>query len=66
MVFNSAVNNISIISWQSALLVEEIRVPGENRQPAASHQQTLSHIVISSKPRHEWDSNSQLYMKFSI
>ena len=66
MVFNSAVNNISIISWQSALLVEEIRVPGENRQPAASHQQTLSHIVISSRPRHEWDSNSQLYMKFSI
>jgi hypothetical protein len=66
MVLNATLNNISIISWQSVLLVEEIRMPGENRQPAASHQQTLSHIVISSRPRHEWDSNSQLYMKFSI
>jgi hypothetical protein len=25
------------ISWQSVLLVEEIRIPGENHQPAASH-----------------------------
>ena len=37
MVFNATLNNISIISWQSVLLVEETRVPGENHQPAASH-----------------------------
>jgi hypothetical protein len=33
---------------------------GENNWPAASHWQTSSHNVVSSTPRHEWDSNSQL------
>ena len=37
MVFNTTLNNISVISWQSVLLVEETRVPGENHQAAASH-----------------------------
>ena len=37
MVFNATINNISVISWWSVLLVEEIRVPGENHRPAASH-----------------------------
>ena len=27
MVFNATVNNISVISWRSVLLVEEIRIP---------------------------------------
>jgi len=35
MVFNAIFNNISVISWQSDLLVEE----------------TLSHNVVSSSPR---------------
>ena len=30
VVFNTTFNNISIISWQSVLLVEETRVPREN------------------------------------
>jgi hypothetical protein len=30
MVFNATFNNMSVISWWSALLVEETRVPGEN------------------------------------
>ena len=30
MVLNATFNNISVISWQSVLLVEETRVPGEN------------------------------------
>jgi hypothetical protein len=30
MVFNATFNKISIISWWSVLLVEEIEVPGEN------------------------------------
>ena len=30
MVFNATFNNISAISWQSVLLVEETGVPGEN------------------------------------
>jgi hypothetical protein len=31
----------------------------ENHRSVASHRQTLSHNVVSSTPRHEWDSNSQ-------
>jgi hypothetical protein len=30
MVFNTTFNNISVISWQSVLLMKETRVPGEN------------------------------------
>jgi hypothetical protein len=60
MVFNVTFNNISVISWRSGLLVEETGVPGENHRPVASHSQTLSHDVVSSRPRHEWGCNSQL------
>jgi hypothetical protein len=37
MVFNATFNNISVIFWQSALLVKKTGVPGENHQPVASH-----------------------------
>jgi hypothetical protein len=37
MVFNTTFNNISVISWQSVLLVKETGVPGENHQPVASN-----------------------------
>ena len=37
MVFNATFNNISVISWQSVLLVEENGGPGENHQAAANH-----------------------------
>jgi hypothetical protein len=37
MVFKATINNISVISWRSVLLVEEIEVPGEKHRPAASH-----------------------------
>ena len=62
MVLNTIFNNISVISWRLFLLVEETEVPGENHQPVASHLQTLSHNVVkvSSTPRHERGSNSQL------
>ena len=39
MVFNATSNNISVISWQSVLLVEET---GGHQRPVASHWQTLS------------------------
>ena len=39
-----------VISWRSVLLVVETGVPRENHRPAASHQQTLSHNVVSSTP----------------
>jgi hypothetical protein len=57
MVFSITLNNISVISWRSVLLMEETGVPGENHRPVASHWQTLSHNVVSSTPRHEWGSN---------
>jgi len=37
MVFNATFNNISVISWVSALLVKETGVPGENHRPVAIH-----------------------------
>jgi hypothetical protein len=46
MAFNVTFNNISVISWQSVLVVKET---GENRN------------AVSSTPRYERDSNSQLY-----
>jgi len=45
-VSNATFNNISIISLQSVLLVEETGVPGENHRP------------VSSTPFHQRDSNS--------
>jgi len=44
MVFNATFNNISVISWRSVLLVEEIGIPGEN------HRQISSHNDVSSTP----------------
>jgi hypothetical protein len=37
MVFNATFNNISVISWQSVVVVEETGVLGENHIPAESH-----------------------------
>jgi len=51
---NATFNNISVLSWRSVLVVEETGVPIEN------HRQNLSHYVVSSTPRHERGSNSQL------
>jgi hypothetical protein len=45
MVYNASFNNISVKLWQSILLVEETRVPGENRRPVASHYK-LYHIML--------------------
>jgi hypothetical protein len=37
MMFNATFNNISVILWQSVLLVEETRVSGENHRRGARH-----------------------------
>ena len=52
LVFNATFNSISVISWRSVLLVEEIRVSRENHRPTGSDWQTVSHNVVSSTPRH--------------
>ena len=49
MVLNSTFNNISAISWQSILLVEETRGPRENHRTIASHWQTY-HIMMYTSP----------------
>jgi hypothetical protein len=41
IVFAATFNNISVIPWQSVLLVEETGVPGENHRPVASHWQNF-------------------------
>ena len=46
LVFNATLNNISVISWRSVLLVEETGGPGENYWPVASHWQILSHNAV--------------------
>jgi hypothetical protein len=43
MVINATFNNISVISWQSVLLVEET---GENHRPATSHSVYLFTFVV--------------------
>jgi len=37
LVFNAIFSNISAISWQPVLLVEEAGVPAENHRPWASN-----------------------------
>jgi len=50
VVFNATFNNISVISRRSVLLAEEeTGVPGGNPRPVASHRQTFSHNIVSSK-----------------
>jgi len=41
MLYNTTFKNISVISWQSVLLVEETGVPGENQRPVVGHLKTL-------------------------
>jgi len=48
MVFYATFNNISVLSWESVLLVEKT---GVNHIPVTIHWHTLSHNVISSTPR---------------
>ena len=45
--FHAIFSNISAISWQPVLVVEEAGVPGENHRPWASNWQTLSLAAAS-------------------
>jgi hypothetical protein len=45
MVFNTTFNNISVISWRSALLKEEIGVPGENHRPEMALFEAIHHYI---------------------
>jgi hypothetical protein len=53
MVLNDTFNNILVISWQSVLLMEKTRVPGENHRPVTDK---LCHIMLYlDTSRHEWN-----------
>ena len=69
MVFNANINNISAISWQLVLLIEdtgnEQPVANENEQPVANNRQTSSPNVVSSTQRYEGDSNTQHLWRYA-
>jgi hypothetical protein len=50
MVFNATFNNISVITGQSIILVEDTRVPGENHQPVTSQTNNPPSKFLCSFP----------------
>ena len=67
ILFNATFNNISVISRQSVLLVEETGGPREKHRPALYHWQTLPHnVFILSCHRFETNLNSFPSLKIKI
>jgi hypothetical protein len=62
MVFNTTFNNISVtgISWRSVLLVRKPEYPEKTLDLPQVIDKVYHNNVVSSTPRHELDSNSQL------
>jgi len=52
MVFDSTLNNISVVSWRLVFAGGE-EYPENTTDIVASHWQTLSHNVVSSTPQHD-------------
>ena len=46
LVFNTTFNNISVITWQSVLLVEETRVPRETHDLQQVTDKLTNHIML--------------------
>jgi hypothetical protein len=59
MVLNTTFNNISVIFWQSVLLVEETGVPWETTDMLQVTDKLGK--VVSSPPLYEWHSNSKFF-----
>jgi hypothetical protein len=66
MMFNANFNNISAISWQSVLLMEETRVPVENHWPAASHWQTMNIEVVKPLYKGYWRETKNVPWKWEV
>ena len=45
MVFNATFNNISVISWQSVILVEETGVPGDTWRKPSTCRKSLTNFI---------------------
>ena len=52
MVFNATFNNISVISWQSVLLLEDSGVPGNQRLPGACNRSPGSKLLSITTQLH--------------
>jgi hypothetical protein len=55
MMFNTTFNNISAISWQSVLLVEDPQYPEKTTDLPQVTDKLLSHNAVLSTPHHERD-----------
>ena len=70
MVFNATFNNISVISWQSVILVEDTGGSGENHWPVASHWQTCFHRwrwqYVCAHSRQEIARLRAIHLYFSV
>jgi hypothetical protein len=60
MVLNATFYDISVILWRSVLLVEKTEYPEKTTNLLQVNDKLLSRNVVSSTPRHERGSNSQL------
>jgi hypothetical protein len=60
MVFNATFNNILVISWWLVYWRRKPEYPVKTTNLPQVTEQTLSHNVVSSTPRHGRGLNSQL------
>jgi hypothetical protein len=61
MVLYATFNNISAISWQSALLVEETGVSGENHRPCDEWTERTKTIYLTQKGETEKETTETVH-----
>ena len=59
MVFNATLNNISVISWLSVLLVEKTGLPGENHRTSPSLWKT--YLINRQDKIYQWKTRVKIF-----